>query len=302
MINRLRKCGRVSKPQHVGPKAHLKELSALLRDNARRHRLHRVFSDFCELAALAISNSVDKRQYEAREARYLQVVGAYEPDEVARFPHMLALLVHWLSRDFADCLGELFMSLELGDHYKGQFFTPYHVSALMAGLTVGDVREHVARQGFVTVSEPASGAGGMLIAVAEAIRDQGVNYQQVMHATAVDVDLTAVHMTYIQLALLHVPAVVVHGNTLALTEHGHWLTPAHVLGGWDRRLAQRSAVRAASEPLQLPTVSAKTINVFSAAVSRKARRAPTGERLGQKGLFACPASQVATQPTPGPSP
>lgn len=291
----------MSKPQYAGPKEHLKELSALLRDNARRHRLHRVFSDFCELAALAISNSVDKRQYEAREARYLQVVGAYEPDEVARFPHMLAVLVNWLSCDFADCLGELFMSLELGDHYKGQFFTPYHVSALMAGLTVGDARAHIARQGFITVSEPASGAGGMLIAVAEAIQDQGLNYQQVMHATAVDVDLTAVHMTYIQLSLLHVPAVVVHGNTLALTEHGHWLTPAHVLGGWDRRLAQRSAARALSVPVQLPMTPAEPVNVFSAAASRKARRKHAEEGLDQMGLFACQVNQVATQPPAGPS-
>lgn len=299
---RRRPGGAMGKAQDFGPKAHLKELSQLLRDNARRHRLHRVFSDFCELAALAISNGVDKRQYDVREARYLQVIGSYEPDEVARFPQMLAVLVNWLSCDFADCLGELFMSLELGDHYKGQFFTPYHVSALMAGLTVGDVRDHVTRYGFVTVSEPASGAGGMLIAVAEAIRDQGLNYQQVMHATAVDVDLTAVHMTYIQLALLHVPAVVVHGNTLALTEHGHWLTPAHVLGGWDRRLAHRSAVREASEALQLPRASAEPVNVISAAVSRKARRAPADERLDQMGLFACQPNQVAIRPPPGPSP
>jgi hypothetical protein len=45
--------------------------------------------------------------------------------------------------------------------------------------------------------------------------------------------IRAVHMAYIQLSLLHVPAVVVHGNTLSLEEWGYWYTPAHILDGLD---------------------------------------------------------------------
>lgn len=33
---------------------HAKEMASLLRDNARHHRLHTVFSDFCELAGLSV--------------------------------------------------------------------------------------------------------------------------------------------------------------------------------------------------------------------------------------------------------
>jgi hypothetical protein len=36
---------------------------------------------------------------------------------------------------------------------------------------------------------------------------QGVNDQQHLHITAVDIDIRAVHMTYLQLSLLRVPAV-----------------------------------------------------------------------------------------------
>lgn len=46
---------------------------------------------------------------------------------------------------------------------------------------------------------------------------QGVNYQQT-HVTAVGVDIRAVHMAYLQLSLLHVPAIIIHGNSLSLEE------------------------------------------------------------------------------------
>jgi hypothetical protein len=216
--------------------SHERTMGKLLQDNARRHRLHKVFSDFCELAALAVSNSVDLVHREAREARYMQIVGEYERDEVHRFPQLLAVLVDWLECGLDDCLGQLFMSLELGDSFKGQFFTPFELSRLMAGLTFGGARETIERQGFLAVSEPACGAGGMVLAAADALQAQGINYQQAMHATAVDVDATAVHMAYVQLSLAHVPAIIVHGNSLSMQEWGHWFTPAHILGGWDRRL------------------------------------------------------------------
>jgi len=221
-------------------RTHIDTMAKMLRENARRHRLHKVFSDFCELAALAVSNSVDSVHREVREARYLHIVGGYERDEVHRFAHLLAVLVDWLECGLDDCLGKLFMSLELGDSFKGQFFTPFEISRLMAGITFGGAREAIVRQGFVTVNEPACGAGGMLLAVADVLQAQGINYQQAMHATAVDVDATAVHMAYVQLSLAHVPAIIVHGNTLSLAEWGHWFTPAHIVGGWNFRLrAQR---------------------------------------------------------------
>lgn len=69
--------------------------------------------------------------------------------------------------------------------------------------------------------ESACGAGGMCIAVAEAMTERGLNYRACAHITAIDVDATAVHMAYIQLSLLHVPASVVHGNSLSLEVRGH---------------------------------------------------------------------------------
>ncbi|MCQ9372281.1 hypothetical protein NQ024_13740, partial [Corynebacterium sp. 35RC1] len=58
-----------------------------------------------------------------------------------------------------------------------------------------------------------------------------------------------VHMTYVQLALLHIPAVVILGNSLMLEEREVWYTPAHVLGGWNRKLAARERSQETSPPV-----------------------------------------------------
>ena len=227
---------------------HQREFIKLLQANARAYRAHEVFRDFCELAALSISNSVDRAQFEEREARYLQIVKRYEPEQAARFPQMLAAVTESLEAGFHDCLGALFMALELGDYWHGQFFTPYHVASAMSRMTLNDAGSMIEQHGFIRVNEPACGAGCMVIAAAEAMRDEGHNYQRVMHVVAQDIEQTAVHMAYIQLSLLYVPGIVVHGNSLARTEWGRWYTPAHVLGGWGARLRRRAEAEAAAAP------------------------------------------------------
>lgn len=224
---------------------HQKLFMKLIRENSRRHRLHEVFRDFCEVAALALSNVCDLAQRDAREARYLQIAARYERAELERFRAMMDCIVESLELGFHDCLGQIFMALELGDHWRGQFFTPYHVASLMAKIVGVNSEGEIERKGFTTLMEPACGAGCMVIAAAEAMRDEGFNYQRQLHVTAIDIDATAVHMAYIQFTLLHIPAIVVHGNALAPDKQWScWVTLAHVLGGWDRRLRQAETLRA----------------------------------------------------------
>jgi hypothetical protein len=233
----------------------------LFQQNCDRHRPHSVFSDFCEVSAIALSNAVDLVQREQREARYLQIAGTYSRDELTRFAHMLGCVTEALEDGMHDCLGKLFMGLEMANHWKGQFFTPDELCRLMARMTLVDAQATIAEQGFITISEPASGAGAMVIAMADALREMGLNYQQCMHVTTVDVDQTAAHMCYVQLSLLHVPAIVVVGNSLTNEERAHWYTPAHVLGGWNHRLRQRQAVTNMQALLLPLTASDKTTSV-----------------------------------------
>jgi hypothetical protein len=138
-----------------------------------------------------------------------------------------------------DVLGRLFTELELHNADLGQFFTPFELCQLMARMQIGDgarMREAVERHGFVTVSEPACGAGAMMIAFADAMRESGIEPQRHMHATCQDIDSRGVHMCYLHLSLLHIPAIVVLGDTLAVECREAWYTPAHILGGWGYKL------------------------------------------------------------------
>lgn len=228
-------------PPHTG-------IVTLINELAYRHSPWQVFSDFCEVSALSLSNAVDLAQSEKREARYREIIKRYTPEELKRFPEMLAALTNALEDETSDVLGKAFHELELHNKWAGQFFTPYDLCRMMAKMTLGDeaqVRELIECNGFVRVAEPAVGSGAMVIALAQEMRAMGINYQRHLHVTAVDVDAKCVHMAYAQFSLLHVPAVIVHGNSLSLEEYGHWYTPAHILDGWRWKLK-----RAAENDLQ----------------------------------------------------
>lgn len=232
------------------PAAHRKSLIALLEQASRRRHLWQVFGDFVEMGALAMANSVDLTQFAEREARYLALIQRYEPDEQKLFPKMLGELVLAMEYGPDDVLGRVFGELELGNAARGQFFTPYHVCVAMARLQVGDggdLRQRIQQRGFIRLNEPAAGAGALLIAMAEAMQDQQINYQQHLHVIAQDVDSRAVHMAYLQLSLLHIPAVVILGNTLTLEEREHWYTPAHILGLWSPKLHRGYALGSAMD-------------------------------------------------------
>lgn len=239
-----------------------KELLKLFNSLSGRHSHWQVFSDFCEMGAIAFSNAVDFAQRDKREERYLQIVKGYDREELESLSRGLAHLTMALENDFEDVLGRTFHDLELHNKWAGQFFTPYSVSQMMAKMTIGDpedLKARIAQRGFVTAQEPAVGSGSMVIALAQAIRDAGVNYQEHLHVTAIDVDLKCAHMAYLQFSLLHIPAVVIHGNTLALEEYSHWYTPAHIMGGWNWKLRRHASDDAKHEVHDLPPIEAAPV-------------------------------------------
>ncbi|EZP70591.1 hypothetical protein BV96_03267 [Sphingomonas paucimobilis] len=217
-----------------------KAMAALLCRSQPRHDLYTVFSDCMEVMAIAMANSVDRPQFDRREARYLQIVRQYRSDVVDLFPRVLAELVNALEAGISDVLGPLFHDFELHNKARGQFFTPYSICQMMADGSFADeadLRARIDQRGYIRAMEPACGAGSMVIALAETMKARGINYQRHLHVTAIDIDPRAVHMAYSQLSLLHVPAHLMVGNSLSGEIAEHWFTPAHIFGGWNARLA-----------------------------------------------------------------
>jgi len=186
------------------------------------------------LSGFSIQNSILK--CEQIEAEYMAIIGKYNREEANIFAKLLAELALGLASEMGDFLGEVFMSMELGSARLGQFFTPYHLSKLMAQVTIGDKVSMLSDKPFFTVSEPTCGAGGMIIAVADSLLESNFNPTESMWVEARDLDGVAAMTCYVQLSLLAIPARVVTGNTLTLEENRVFYTPQHYLGNWSYKL------------------------------------------------------------------
>ncbi len=177
-----------------------------------KHR-YQVFSDFVTMSAIAVHNGLNKS--ETLEAEYMEIVGKYSKEEVNGLSELLANLIELLEPEPRDILGGLYMELELGNTNNGQFFTPPDISLLLAKLSYGDELENLKRP-FITLSEPACGSGGMVLAFVKTMLGYKHNPAEKLWVQCIDIDRVAGFMCYLQLSLWHVPAEVIIGNTLSM--------------------------------------------------------------------------------------
>ena len=201
---------------------------------ADRHSSWQAWADFVVLAAVAIANrfgDLNDERHQRREEEYRSIMERYNPQEREIFPRLFALTVEALEANpHQDYLGEMFMTLELGNHWKGQFFTPYHVCQLMADISMEDAEAKIERQGWIGIMDCACGAGALLIAARNRLylANPPIGYLPPhLHALFVcqDIDRVAALMCYIQLSLLGCSGYVVVGDSLRHNTLGLYGTP-----------------------------------------------------------------------------
>lgn len=232
---------------------HRKTLIDLMHKASYRHNIQNVFDDFCAVTAISISNSADphcictsQETRESREAKYLEIIGKYDRQEVELFPQMAAELIMELedqvqTGQYRDVLGEVFHELELHNKWKGQFFTPQDVCDMMGSIVADGeaLKRTIKNYGYATVNEPACGSGAMLFGFLNASRDM-INPSREVLFYAQDVDSRCVNMAYIQCALYGLPAVIQQMNTLTLEAYDKpWYSPAFVWEGWHFKQCRR---------------------------------------------------------------
>ena len=167
--------------------------------------------DLMACIAISICNSCDDNctRRTKRENEYLTIIKRYKQrDLIAK---LFAIIVLALERNpNQDFLGEIYMTLDLGSHWHGQFFTPYNVCRLMSEISHEEGSNHK----IITISDPSCGAGATLIAHANVLREKGIDYQREAVFVRQDIDRVVAMMCYIQLSLLGCSGYVVVGNTL----------------------------------------------------------------------------------------
>lgn len=164
-----------------------------------------------------------------------------------------------------DFLGDIFMALDLGNHWRGQFFTPYDICRAMAEISLPEAVQISEKHGYVTVCDPACGAGATLIAARNAFNLRKIGWDQVFYF-AQDIDQLAGLMCYIQLSLLGCAGYVVIADSICNPVVGPvllptfnerqdaWVLPMTYGAVWQYRITAQflDRLRAAVKPLEEP--------------------------------------------------
>lgn len=199
----------------VAKTAHQKEIVKIFESMQGAYTLWQLWGDFVTMIACEISNAVDVEHRPQRVEMYNTISSKYSQKEMERFASIFANLVeaYELDQD-QDVLGELYMALGLGNDHNGQFFTPYDVCRCMAEMQIGGADKELEEKGWISVNDPAVGAGALLIAFANTCRRRNINYQRSVLFVAQDIDFITACMCYIQISLIGCPGYVYVGNTL----------------------------------------------------------------------------------------
>lgn len=254
-------------------------------DGSKNRR--KIFEDFVTTTAIAISNVADKFHADEREEQYMLIAKQYKPDELDTFAEMMAEIVAGLEENpNQDFLGEMYMALDFGSSSAGQFFTPYSVCQLTASICSdwAVLKSKIEENGFVSASDPACGAGALLVAFANACWKEEINYQEKVLFVAQDLDYVVGMMCYIALSYMGCAGYVVIGDTLcdpstAYDKRGLlprdngriWYTPMFYTPLWQGRcvaaqmdlalagygkmsFGNESPLKATETPLQRPVV------------------------------------------------
>lgn len=263
-----------------------------------------IWNDFILMFATSIANVFPGPYRQEREEAYLKTAKKYTPGELDVFAEMMALVVTGMEDNpDQDFLGELYMCMDMGNKWTGQFFTPYDVCKAMSLMSYSDgvIESQVRDRGFVGVSDPACGAGALLIAFANVCKEKKLNYQQYCLFVAQDIDQLAGMMCYIQLSLMGCAGHVVIADTLThparfyderslLPADGQnvWTTPMMYSETWQlRQIAARMALLTS----RIGTASDTVIEKLTAPAVKEPEPAPVvipelkADETGQLSLF-----------------
>lgn len=270
------------------------EISKIL-NRIQGHDTYTVISDFFALSAIAVRNNVDYgKERESYEQRYLSIVKKYRKEDLEIFAQAFGVFMGWIQKamdgdiPFRDFAGEIYMDSGTSSGKAGQFFTPYHVSHLMAEVNFD--KEKIKAEidadpdRLITIDEPTCGAGGLIVAAIDVLKDAGVNYAWNVFIDCGDIDSRCVHMTYLTLSLLGVPAVVRKGDALALDYSETWYTPAYIFAWPHFKSRLRGGKYPATPTVQKTPQEPQASPVFK-VLQDVAKPAPVADADGQYSLF-----------------
>lgn len=207
-----------------------KEFTSVFKDTGRHRHRAELWSDWITCTRIAISNRVEYSEEDATDMQ--RILDKYTQADRGNFESLFQLMVdHCLSFD-GDFLGQFYMENEFGCKSMGAYYTPSSITNLLAEFTYQPSPDRSGHPPFL-VSDPCCGSGALLISIAKKAISSGENPQKELLFYGVDTDFLAAQMAYIQLSLLGLKGVIIHGNSLTMSENRRYMTPLLSLS-WNR--------------------------------------------------------------------
>lgn len=215
---------------------HEKEFVRVFEGLAVRTGAWNVWSDFVTLTAIALSNACepDEKIKVERRDTYEATSNRYTQEEVAQLEELAKITIAaYEDNPQQDFLGELYMGLDFGSSWHGQFFTPWNVAYMMAKMTISPDCAKQEEKGYIAICDPCCGAGCMLVAAAAAYQGKSSErtYQNDVLFVGQDLDRVVALMCYIQLSVLGCAGYVAIGNSFTNPVDGVDLFPTIGEGG-----------------------------------------------------------------------
>lgn len=215
-------------PPDTSPARVRESLKLLERADRRNGGPAAAFEATVELAFCAVAKSCagNPEKAEAYEARYMKEVGRWDKATVSEV--FVPIFSYALMSPGIDFWGTMAGESNALSAHLGQFFTPFEVCRLMAEISMGDIAETLRKspRPFLTVHEPASGSGAMILAAAATVEARGYDLGTTMWVDAMDLSPLAFKMCYLSLSAAGIAGVVRHGNSLSRDQFDACLTPA----------------------------------------------------------------------------
>ncbi len=213
-------------PIPLGQEENYKELAKRI-DAMRPFGYHTCdnFAILMELMAISLSNVVKHPEWEEREQQYLQLIKTIDADAAAA---AAGFVMNWFTQqpEPIDLLGPFHTWVGMDNAGTGQFFTPWHISVMMAKMQFGskeDVEKQIKNKGYISVADPTCGAGGMLVAAANALSALDIDPRKGVYY-GVELMPTTAYTAFVQCALYGLPAVIQHGDSMQMRVHQTFAT------------------------------------------------------------------------------
>ncbi len=209
---------------------------------------------WCDFTSV-FANAIRLPFYYKEASEVIKQVSEKYGDKFKVLDRMSSLVTDALEHKIQDFLGSVFMELDLGNKFNGQFFTPYHVAQLLAKFNnIIDHPQIKKSFGLVKASDCCIGGGALMLALMDELKFAKINFQEHIFFEGVDVDINCCNMAYIQMSLIGAAGEIVHGNSLTLKFQQHWFTPMYFLKNFPEKFKAKKMCESVLNLLKTPVV------------------------------------------------